>query len=41
MIYTNSSSEEEDLHGDVNLGEPIDLVIKLFFVFKIEFQRIK
>ena len=43
VSYTDSSSEEEDLHVDVNFDEPIDLIINWFSVFlkKIEFQRNK
>ena len=40
-IYTDSSSQEENLHVDVNFDEPIDLAINYFSVFKIEFQRNK
>ena len=39
VSYTDSSSEEEDLHIDVNFHEPIDLAINQFSIFKIEFQR--
>ena len=41
--YTDgsSSSEEEDLHVHVNFGEPIELTINWFSIFKIEFQRNK
>ena len=41
MSYTDSSSEEEDLHVHVNFNEPIDLAINYFSVFIIKFQRNK
>ena len=39
--FTDSSSEEEDLHDDFNFDELIELTINLFSVFKIELQRNK
>ena len=39
--FTDSSSEEEDLHDDFNFDELIELTINWFSVFKIEFQRNK
>ena len=41
VSYTDSSSEEEDLHVLVNFDEPIDLAINQFSIFKIEFQKNK
>ena len=41
VSYTDTSSEQEDLHVDVNFDEPIDLAINQFSVFKIEFHRNK
>ena len=35
VVYTDISTEEED--ADVNIDEPLDLAIKSFSVFKIEF----
>ena len=39
--FTDSSSEEEDLHDDFNFDELIELTINWFSVFKVEFQRNK